>query len=168
MSDRYADKLRGEIAKSEQYARDLQKSLGEEQVRVKALREALDIYENTELLGHAPTVKVRRRIRIRKKPKTKSRFGIIMEKIGEAGSRGMTTSEIYKAAEQAGFPVKQNTIRSQIWHAKKDGDIEYHDGRYRVPQKAETNGGNGHDKEDAPTGSSCGASGSSSPSLVLN
>jgi hypothetical protein len=42
------------------------------------------------------------------------------------------------AASEAGFTMNRNTLRSQLWQAKKDGLVEaLAAGRYRSPQEEE-------------------------------
>ncbi len=61
---------------------------------------------------------------------------------------------LVKAAEGAGYVIKRNTLRSQLWHRKNKGDIENVNGRWRfVQQKSET-----PDEDDSP-GASVGSNG---------
>lgn len=60
-------------------------------------------------------------------------FGIIMETIRSAGVAGLTLDQMIDAAADEGFEVKRNTLRSQIWTAKNDGELEQvKNGVYRI------------------------------------
>lgn len=64
-------------------------------------------------------------------------FGVIMEAIAAAGPEGLTLDQMVEAAAEEGFVVKRNTLRSQIWQAKKDDELEQlAAGQYRVPSRA--------------------------------
>ncbi|WP_293902699.1 hypothetical protein [Phenylobacterium sp.] len=69
-------------------------------------------------------------------------FGAIMDAIRAAGIDGLTLDQMIDVAADEGFEVKRNTLRSQIWTAKNDGDLEQvKTGVYRIAGAAELTSG---------------------------
>ena len=127
--------------------------------RIRALQQALDTYQSAAMVSEGenqtlPPTPVTNREKTEtgktKGRRSGSRFAWVMERIKEAGERGMAPVEMRTAAAAAGVTVNANTIRSQVWHAKKAGKLENVDGRYRVPQSgAKTEAPPDKESEDA-------------------
>lgn len=68
-------------------------------------------------------------------PRSGGGFGAVLDALAAAGPRGLSLDEMIEAAEVAGFEVKRNTLRSQLFTAKGKGQVEpLEAGRYRAPQ----------------------------------
>lgn len=71
----------------------------------------------------------------RKKAGYGSKTGFVMEKIDDSREIGVTTDQIFQATEAASMNMKRSSLRSILWHAKNDGQIDLRNGRYFPIQK---------------------------------
>jgi hypothetical protein len=58
-----------------------------------------------------------------------------MAKIDDSRETGVTTDQIFTALEAANLTMKRSSLRSILWHAKNDGQLDLRDGRYFPAQK---------------------------------
>tara|TARA_B100000315_G_C14362522_1_gene489103 strand:+ start:59 stop:598 length:540 start_codon:yes stop_codon:yes gene_type:complete len=151
MADTYENKLQAEIEDYDFQEAELRERLREIRSRRDALAHALQLYAENK-----PRQPVRR---ARSKAKKRTpRFTFIMNAIAESGERGLTNKEMYALAEAAGYEIKTNTIRSQLYHQKEDGNLEHMpNGRYRLSKYAKR-GESDPGKDEAPDASTSGAS----------
>ena len=143
--DRYQTVLRSEIAAHGERLVNLQEEISSLIVRREALEHALTVYEETK--------SVRRVEQSNPVGHVGSQTAFVLNVIRESGDRGITTAEIYEKTSEAGLTIRRPTIRSVLYHKKKNGVLEHFaDGRYRFPQSV-VNGANtekaGDERTDA-------------------
>jgi hypothetical protein len=98
--------------------------------KIVRLRAEADALEKTLKEFQAATARASAPSR-RTGPQEGSAFGAVMDLIQAAGTAGMTLDEMIEQAAVRGYEVKRNTLRSQLWQAKKEGRvIQYETGRY--------------------------------------
>ena len=97
-------------------------TINHEKARLEGLEIALQLYrENRKRGGSLPA--------------DGSKFGFILQQIRASGEQGLTVAQMMEKATAAGVKVNRNTLRSQLWHRKKEGMLLHEGGRYRVAPK---------------------------------
>ncbi len=160
MSDAYVARLRAEIDRAGKRRTDLLTEIDHLQAREDTLREALEMYRLSAAVAvavdagrvDAPGAPSHTRDR----GKYASRFAFIIDQIKQAGPSGLTVAEMVQRAESAGYAVKRNTLRSQLWQKKQKGGLVSSDGRWRFVSEEETESPDG----DKPSGDSSLGNGS--------
>ena len=132
--DRYQTALSSEITTHSERLVKLQEEIASLIVRREALEHALAVYEETK--------SVRRVEQSNPVGPVGSQTAFVLNAIRESGDRGLTTAEIYEKTSEAGLTIRRPTIRSVLYHRKKNGVLEHFaGGRYRFPQ-SQANGAN--------------------------
>lgn len=136
MADAYETKLHAEIAEAESL-------IEHKRVRVDVLREALEMYQKSK-----PQVR-KRRERKQTAASKPSQSSIVLAMLKKAGPKGMTYNELIEGAAADGVTLKRTSLRSLIWTAKEESEIEaIKPGRFRAivgrnnePPEAEASSG---------------------------
>ena len=121
--DRYETRLRADIASCDEHIVRLKAEIEAQTVRKGTLKHALSVYAETR-----PRSPARRDSRGRRD----SYASRVLDVIRGAGTRGLTTSEIYQGVREAGFDVREGNIRSLLYDRRKAGVLErLENGRHR-------------------------------------
>ncbi|MCY3754446.1 MAG: hypothetical protein OXG99_10215, partial [Alphaproteobacteria bacterium] len=128
--DRYEETLRAEISACDEKAAALRDEATAVDIRRKALSHALSLYAKARAGTIAGAAGARR---------VGTYTARVLDIVREAGSRGLTTREIYQRLEESGEDVRHANIRSILYERKKAGELERQDnGRHRYVSLAHT------------------------------
>lgn len=120
-------------------------TINHEKARLEGLETALQLYrENRKRAGSLPA--------------DGSKFAFILQQIKASGNRGLTVAEMMVKATASGVKVNRNTLRSQLWHRKKEGMLLHEDGHYRVAPEFRNGSGEAQEIETPDEGHSSSAS----------
>lgn len=140
MSAQYAQQLRDQINELQRQYDKLNAQLTSVSARLEAFQEALAMFE-----GRADQPKRQRQSSGSVRPGSRvpdparsPGWGAALTALQQAPSNGYALDEIVAATEEAGHPVKRNTLRSILSHAVSEGIVERVSvGRYRAAENAE-------------------------------
>jgi len=71
----------------------------------------------------------------RRKLRRGDKNAFVLDRLKESGAHGISTQELFEAAQAAGIPIKRPSLRSLLWHLKAAKRVDNRAGRYVLKQE---------------------------------